>query len=212
MAPALRTVSGLTENCLGGRPGADHAGMGWITARLDGVFRPLPNRPQRMGRAQSALAALAALVRQPLPAPVADPRRRAARTVSHDRIDREHRVRSQACPSIGGLGRRVKVFRIMQAATGIVLWTGSALDALAALDSMAHAAGYHGRARLPDRLRAGGLHVAEIDVGGAQGLGGFAEAWAGLAGPAANPGPEPMKRWPANADRLTPAGASGAPS
>ena len=36
----------------------------------------------------------------------------------------------------------MKVFRIMQAATGVVLWIGPALDALAALDTMAHAAGY----------------------------------------------------------------------
>jgi hypothetical protein len=99
------------------------------------------------------------------PAPLADLHDAApARFVSRDRIGREHRVRPQACPSIEARERRVKVFRIMQAATGIILWTGSALDALAALDTMAHAAGYHGHARLPGHLRAGGLHVEEIDV------------------------------------------------
>ena len=56
----------------------------------------------------------------------------------------------------------MKVFRIMQAATGVVLWIGPALDALAALDTMAHAAGYRDRTGIPDHLRAGGLHVEEM--------------------------------------------------
>lgn len=54
----------------------------------------------------------------------------------------------------------MKVFRIMQAATGTILWIGAALDPLRALDAMASAAGYRDRTRIPDHLRAGGLHVA----------------------------------------------------
>lgn len=56
----------------------------------------------------------------------------------------------------------MKVFRIMQAATGAVLWSGAALGPLAALDAMARAAGFRDRTRIPDHLRAGGLHVEEL--------------------------------------------------
>jgi hypothetical protein len=56
------------------------------------------------------------------------------------------------------------MFRIMQAATGATLWIGAALDALAALDTMAHAAGYRDRTRLPSHLRTGGLHVEEVEA------------------------------------------------
>jgi hypothetical protein len=56
----------------------------------------------------------------------------------------------------------VSVFRIMQAATGAILWIGSALDALAAPDAMANAVGYRDRTGLPAQLRAGGLHVEEV--------------------------------------------------
>ncbi|WFS10885.1 hypothetical protein [Methylobacterium sp. 391_Methyba4] len=62
------------------------------------------------------------------------------------------------------LGRGVKVFRIMQAATGAILWIGSALDPLAALDAMARAAGFRDSTRIPSHLRAGGLHVEEVEV------------------------------------------------
>jgi hypothetical protein len=58
----------------------------------------------------------------------------------------------------------VKIFRIMQAATGAVLWIGAALDALAALDTMASAAGYRDSSGIPPHLRAGGLYVEEVEV------------------------------------------------
>ncbi|MCJ2137505.1 hypothetical protein MKK69_26265 [Methylobacterium sp. J-026] len=58
----------------------------------------------------------------------------------------------------------MKVFRIMQAATGVILWIGAALDSLTALDAMAHAAGYRDRAGIPPHLRAGGLHVEEVEA------------------------------------------------
>ncbi|MHB2207855.1 hypothetical protein [Methylobacterium sp. CM6257] len=58
----------------------------------------------------------------------------------------------------------MKVFRIMQAATGTILWIGAALDPLRALDAMASAAGYRDRTRIPDHLRAGGLHVEEVEA------------------------------------------------
>jgi hypothetical protein len=56
------------------------------------------------------------------------------------------------------------VFRIMQAATGAIVWIGSALDPLAALDAMACAAGFGDRTRIPSHLRAGGLHVEELEA------------------------------------------------
>ncbi len=52
----------------------------------------------------------------------------------------------------------------MQAATGAILWIGSALDPLTALDAMARAAGFRDRTRIPSHLRAGGLHVEEVEV------------------------------------------------
>jgi hypothetical protein len=52
----------------------------------------------------------------------------------------------------------------MQAATGAVLWIGAALDALAALDTMASAAGYRDSSGIPPHLRAGGLYVEEVEV------------------------------------------------
>ncbi len=58
----------------------------------------------------------------------------------------------------------MRVFRIMQAATGAILWIGAALDALAALDTMAHAAGYRDRTALPSHLRTGGLYVEEVEA------------------------------------------------
>lgn len=58
----------------------------------------------------------------------------------------------------------MKVFRIMQAATGAILWIGAARDAPTALDAMAGAAGYRDGAALPSHLRAGGLHVEEVEA------------------------------------------------
>lgn len=52
----------------------------------------------------------------------------------------------------------MKVSRIMQAATGAIVWIGSALDA------MACAAGFGDRTRIPSHLRAGGLHVEELEA------------------------------------------------
>lgn len=58
----------------------------------------------------------------------------------------------------------MRVFRVMQAATGTVLWIGAALDPRRALDAMASAAGYRDGAGLPSHLRAGGLHVEEVEA------------------------------------------------
>lgn len=60
----------------------------------------------------------------------------------------------------------MKMFQIRQVATGMILWTGSAADPIAALDAMAHEAGYYDHADIPDHLRAGGLHAEEIRVWG----------------------------------------------
>jgi hypothetical protein len=56
----------------------------------------------------------------------------------------------------------MKVYQIRQSVTGTILWTGSATDPLAALDAMAHEAGYYDHSDIPDYLRAGGIHVEEI--------------------------------------------------
>lgn len=56
------------------------------------------------------------------------------------------------------------MFRIMQAATGAILWIGSALDPLRALDAMARTAGYRDRNAIPAHLYAGGLHVEEVEA------------------------------------------------
>ena len=58
----------------------------------------------------------------------------------------------------------MKVFQIRHEATGVILWTGSARDPLAALDAMAHDAGYYDHTDIPDHLRAGGFHVEEIQA------------------------------------------------
>lgn len=58
----------------------------------------------------------------------------------------------------------MRTFRIMQAATGALLWVGSALDPLKALDTMARAAGYRDRNGIPAHLYAGGLHVEEVEA------------------------------------------------
>lgn len=58
----------------------------------------------------------------------------------------------------------MRIFRIMQAATGAILWIGSALDPLRALDAMARTAGYRDRNGIPAHLYAGGLHVEEVEA------------------------------------------------
>ena len=58
----------------------------------------------------------------------------------------------------------MKVFQVRQGATGTSLWTGSATDPLAAMDAMAHEAGYYDHSDIPDHLRAGSLHVEEVQV------------------------------------------------
>lgn len=56
----------------------------------------------------------------------------------------------------------MRVFQIRHEGTGAILWTGSALDPLGALDAMAHEAGYYDHSDIPEHMRAGGLHVEEI--------------------------------------------------
>lgn len=58
----------------------------------------------------------------------------------------------------------MKVFQVRQGATGAILWTGSAADPIAALDAMAHEAGYYDHSDIPDHLRAGGLQAEEVQV------------------------------------------------
>lgn len=58
----------------------------------------------------------------------------------------------------------MKVFQVRQGAAGAILWTGSAPDPIAALDAMAHGAGYYDHSDILDYLRAGGLHAEEIRV------------------------------------------------
>jgi hypothetical protein len=56
----------------------------------------------------------------------------------------------------------MRLYRIRQSVTGAILWTGRATDPFAALDAMAHAAGYYDHSDIPDHLWAGGIHVEEI--------------------------------------------------
>jgi hypothetical protein len=58
----------------------------------------------------------------------------------------------------------MKLYQIRQNATGTILWTGSATDPLAALDAMAHEAGYYDHSDIPDHLRAGRIHIEEVRV------------------------------------------------
>ena len=58
----------------------------------------------------------------------------------------------------------MKVFQIRHEVTGAIVWTGSAADPLAAIDAMAHEAGYCDHSDIPDHMRAGGLQVEEIRV------------------------------------------------
>ncbi|WP_191970025.1 hypothetical protein [Methylobacterium planeticum] len=58
----------------------------------------------------------------------------------------------------------MKVFQIRQRATGAILWTGTAHNEVAALDAMAHEAGYYDFSDLPDHIRAGGLVAEAVRV------------------------------------------------
>ena len=53
------------------------------------------------------------------------------------------------------------VFQVRQRATGAILWTGVAENALAAFDAMAHEAGYYD---LPEHVRAEGLVADAVRV------------------------------------------------
>lgn len=46
-----------------------------------------------------------------------------------------------------------RIFSVRQAADGITLWTGAAVDARGALDAMAREAGYADFEALPDQVR-----------------------------------------------------------
>ena len=56
------------------------------------------------------------------------------------------------------------VFQIRHQVTGAILWTGAASGPIAALDAMAHEAGYYDHGDLPEHIRAGGLHAEEVRV------------------------------------------------
>ena len=58
----------------------------------------------------------------------------------------------------------MRVFQVRQQATGAILWTGAASSPIAALDAMAHEAGYYDHGDLPEYIRAGGLHAEEVWV------------------------------------------------
>lgn len=58
----------------------------------------------------------------------------------------------------------MSIFQIKQKTSGAVLWTGSADDEKTALDAMAREAGYADFASLPDRIRAGGVKAAKLDL------------------------------------------------
>ncbi|MER2267241.1 hypothetical protein [Methylobacterium oxalidis] len=58
----------------------------------------------------------------------------------------------------------MRIYQIRQDATGAILWTGCAFNETAALDAMAHEAGYYDYSDLPDSVRAGGLTVEEVRV------------------------------------------------
>ena len=58
----------------------------------------------------------------------------------------------------------MRVFQVRQQATGAILWTGAASGPIAALDAMAHAAGYYDHGDLPEHIQAGGLLAEEVRV------------------------------------------------
>jgi len=57
----------------------------------------------------------------------------------------------------------MSIFQIKQKSNGAVLWTGSADDAVAALDAMAREAGYPDFAALPETIRATGPEASRLD-------------------------------------------------
>lgn len=57
----------------------------------------------------------------------------------------------------------MSIFEIRQQTNGAVLWTGSATDAVSALDAMAREAGYLDFASLPDDIRAATPVARAID-------------------------------------------------
>ncbi|MCJ2109141.1 hypothetical protein MKK70_27975 [Methylobacterium sp. E-041] len=58
----------------------------------------------------------------------------------------------------------MKVFQVRQRATGAILWTGSATDEIAALDAMAHEAGYYDHSDIPQTVSSGGLAVEVVMI------------------------------------------------
>ncbi|MCJ2110304.1 hypothetical protein MKK64_03640 [Methylobacterium sp. E-025] len=58
----------------------------------------------------------------------------------------------------------MKVFQVRQRATGAILWTGSAMNEIAALDAMAHEAGYYDHSDIPETVSGGGLAVEVVKV------------------------------------------------
>lgn len=57
----------------------------------------------------------------------------------------------------------MSIFEIRQKTNGVILWTGSALDAAEALDAMAREAGYPDYASLPEIVRAAGPFACRLD-------------------------------------------------
>jgi len=56
----------------------------------------------------------------------------------------------------------MKIYQIRQNSTDAILWTGSADSEEAALQAMAHEAGYVEASKIPEEVRAGGLTVEHI--------------------------------------------------
>ncbi|MCJ2081982.1 hypothetical protein [Methylobacterium sp. J-090] len=57
----------------------------------------------------------------------------------------------------------MSIFQIKQKTNGAVLWTGSAADAVSALDAMAREAGYIDFAALPETIRAACPEASQLD-------------------------------------------------
>ncbi|SFG75532.1 hypothetical protein [Methylobacterium gossipiicola] len=57
----------------------------------------------------------------------------------------------------------MSIFQIKQKTNGAVLWTGSATDAVSALDAMAREAGYADFAALPETIRATSPEASRLD-------------------------------------------------
>ena len=58
----------------------------------------------------------------------------------------------------------MRVLQVRHQATSALLWTGTAVGPIVALDAMAHEAGYYDHGDLPEHIRAGGLHAEEVRV------------------------------------------------